>query len=92
MSWDEGLMGTCPHCGLQVHATYEDRATTNPVWTYCPTCARAGVIAVNDSKLLDFWKRPRRCRRCAGALVGWTTDKCPRCNNDVKWQYILVAD
>jgi DnaJ-class molecular chaperone len=91
MSWDEGLMGSCPHCGLHVHAMYEDRSSTNPVWTYCATCADAGVIAVAHSGVNDFWKQPRPCRRCAGKLVEWDTDTCPRCKNAVKWTYILAA-
>lgn len=91
MSWDEGLVGTCPHCGLQVHAMCEDRATTNPVWTYCQSCARAGVIAVKTSEIPDFWKQPRPCKGCAGVLVEWDVGKCPRCKHDVKWTYTLAA-
>lgn len=92
MSWDEGLMGSCPHCGLRVHAMCEDRATTNPVWNYCPSCERAGVVAIDSSEIDHFWKSTRACPLCAGALVPWDTDKCPRCGNAVKWQYILAAD
>jgi DnaJ-class molecular chaperone len=91
MSWEEGLMGTCPHCGLQVHAMYEDRATTNPVWTYCSTCAKAGVIAVRTSEIPDFWTQAHRCASCAGTLVAWQEEQCPRCKNAVKWTYILAA-
>jgi DnaJ-class molecular chaperone len=91
MSWDEGLMGTCPHCGLHVHAMYEDRSTTDPVWTYCPTCAKAGARAVTRSEVDGFWKQPHRCHSCAGPLVEWDTEKCPRCKNDVKWTYVLAA-
>jgi endogenous inhibitor of DNA gyrase (YacG/DUF329 family) len=91
MSWDEGLMGTCPHCGLQVHAMYEDRSTTSPVWTYCPICAKAGVRAVNEDYAGDFWKQPHRCRSCNGGVVEWETEKCPRCKKDVKWKYVLAA-
>lgn len=92
MSWDEGLMGNCPHCGLHVHAMCEDRATTDPVWTYCTSCERAGVIAVNTSEIDDFWKQPHACSSCARGLVPWDTERCPRCRNAVKWKYILAAD
>ena len=91
MSWDEGLMGRCPHCGLDVHATYEDRSTNNPVWTYCPSCATAGVIAVERDEIDAFWSQPRLCTRCAGKLRAWDTQTCPRCKNDVTWTYILAA-
>ncbi len=91
MSWDEGLMGTCPSCGLRVHAMYEARASTDPVWTYCRSCETAGVIAVVTPEIDDFWKQRHACPRCAGNLVPWDTQTCPRCRNTVKWQYILAA-
>ena len=91
MSWDSGLMGTCPHCGLHVHAACEEKGTTSPVWTYCRNCAKARVIAVMDSEVDDFWKQRHGCKGCAGTLVEWDTGKCPRCKNDVKWTPIMIA-
>ena len=81
MSWDVGLMGHCPKCGLSVHCAYEDRFDAEPFWSWCAKCERADVTLA---------RRP--CAECGGTLVEWDTRECPRCHEKAQWDPILAAN
>jgi hypothetical protein len=81
MSWDVGLMGTCPACGLRVHCAYEDHGE-EPFWNYCHKCQKADVSIDDDAP----------CAACGGSLVEWDTRECPRCHQPVTWDPILAAN
>jgi hypothetical protein len=91
MSWDVGYMGTCPACGLRVHAAYEDHSWTVPVWTYCAHCEEARV-RVEDARQGEVDESPGSCAGCTGPLLVWDVTRCPRCGAAARWDAILAAN